>query len=45
MYKFLQQPVLYYNGEPWVNKEGGSLDVTMGANAGVKVYEFVDIPL
>ena len=33
------KPVLCDGGEPWVKKEGGSFDITMGA------YHFILLPL
>ena len=36
-----QKSVLYNNREPWVKKEGGSFDVTMGVYDGVEVYELI----
>ena len=38
-----RKSVLYNDGEPWVKKEGGSFDVTMGAHDGVDVREFIGI--
>ena len=38
-----RKSVLYNNGEPWVKKEGGSFDVTMGAYDGVEVCELIGI--
>ena len=38
-----QKSVLYNNGEPWVKKEGGSFDVTMGAYDGAEVCELIGI--
>ena len=38
-----RKSVLYNNGEPWVKKEGGSFDVTMGAYDGAEVCELIDI--
>ena len=34
---------LYNNGKPWVKKEGGSFDVTMGAYDGAEVGELIGI--
>ena len=38
-----RKSVLYNDGEPWVKKEGGSFDVTMGASDGAEVCELIDI--
>ena len=38
-----RKSVLYNNGEPWVKKEGGSFDVTMGAYDGAEVCELIGI--
>ena len=38
-----QKSVLYNDREPWVKKEGGSFDVTMGACDGVEVCELIGI--
>ena len=38
-----RKSVLYNNGEPWVKKEGGSFDVTMGAYDGAEVCERIGI--
>ena len=35
--------VLYNNGEPWVRKEGGSFDVTMGMYDWAEVCERIGI--
>ena len=35
--------VLYNNGEPWVKKEGGSFDITMGAYDRAEVCELIGI--
>ena len=40
-----RKSVLYNNGEPWVKKEGGSFDVTMGANDGAEVCELIGIDM
>ena len=39
----VQKLVLYNNGEPWVKKEGGSFDFTMGAYDGAEVCELIGI--
>ena len=38
-----RKSVLYNNGEPWVKKEGGSFDATMGAYDGAEVCELIGI--
>ena len=38
-----RKSVLYNNGEPWVKKEGGTIDVTMGAYDGAEVCELIAI--
>ena len=38
-----QKSVLYNNGEPWVEIEGGRFDVTMGAHDGAKMCELIGI--
>ena len=38
-----RKSVLYNEGEPWVKKEGGSFDVTMGVYDGVEVRELIGI--
>ena len=38
-----QKSVLYNDGEPWMKKEGGSFDVTMGAYDGAEVCELIGI--
>ena len=38
-----RKSVLYNEGEPWVKKEGGSFDVTMGVYDGVEVCELIGI--
>ena len=38
-----RKSVLYNNGEPWVRKERGSFDVTMGACDGAEVCELIGI--
>ena len=38
-----RKSVLYNDGEPWVKKEGGSFDVTMGAHDGAKVCELIGV--
>ena len=38
-----RKSVLYKGGEPWMKKEGGSFDVTMGAYDGVEVCELIGI--
>ena len=38
-----RKSVLYNNGELWVNKEGGSFDVTMGVFDGAEVCKFIGI--
>ena len=38
-----RKSVLYNDGEPWVKKEGGSFDVTMGAYNGAEVCELIGI--
>ena len=38
-----QKSVWYNNGEPWVKKEGGSFDVTMGAYDEVEVCKLIGI--
>ena len=35
--------VLYNDGEPWLKKEGGSFDITIGANDGAEVCELIGI--
>ena len=39
----VQKWVLYNNGEPWVKKEGGSFDVTMGMYDWAEVCERIGI--
>ena len=38
-----RKSVLYNNGEPWVKKEGGGVDVTMGAYDGTEVCKLIGI--
>ena len=38
-----QKSLLHNDGEPWVKKEGGSFDVTMGAYDGSEVCELIGI--
>ena len=38
-----RKSVLYNDAEPWVKKEGGSFDVTMGAYDGAEVCELIGI--
>ena len=38
-----RKSVLYNNGEPWVKKEGGSFDATMGVYVGVEVCALIRI--
>ena len=38
-----RKSVLYNHGEPWLKKEGGSFDVTMGAYDGEEVCELIGI--
>ena len=38
-----RKSVLHDDGEPWVKKEGGSFDVTIGAYDGVQVCELIGI--
>ena len=40
---YAQKSVLYNDGEPWVKKEGGCFDVTMGAYDGAEVCELIGI--
>ena len=38
-----RKSVSYNEGEPWVNKKGGSFDVTMGAYDGAEVCELIGV--
>ena len=38
-----RKSVLYNDGEPWVKKEGGRFDITIGAYDGAEVCELIDI--
>ena len=38
-----RKSILYNDGEPWLTKEGGSFDLTMGAYDGAEVYELIGI--
>ena len=38
-----RKPVLYNNGEPWVKKEGGSFDATMGVYDGSELCALIRI--
>ena len=39
----VRKSVLYNNGEPWVKKEGGSFDVTMGAYDRAEMCELIGV--
>ena len=40
-----RESLLYTNGDPWINKEGGMFDVTMGVYDGAEVCELVGVCL
>ena len=41
--KHARKSLLYGNSEPWMKKDGGLFDITMGAQDGAEVFELVRI--